>query len=1150
VQLLNGRLLFSPSDLVGYVACEHLTNLDLQAARGAVPRPSRTDPELEILRRRGLRHEREHLERLRTAGGVVEIPEPGSSLERIEHAAARTLHAMKEGAGVIYQAVLFDGQWLGYADFLYRVDRRSDLGAWSYEPADTKLKRSVIPGALLQLCAYGDLVTRLQGVPPDRIRIILGNGEERIFPLRDFAAYYRTVRHRFERAVEHGLGATYPHPIEHCSICRWMEDCQAKLRADDHLSLVANVRRDQIGKLEGAGIRTMKALADAGPTLAVARIGSAVLERLRRQARLQDRARGGGPPAYEFLDHAPERGLAALPPPSPGDLFFDIEADPWVAGGGLEYLFGILELEGSDPRFRPFWAHDRTEEKRAFEEVVDFFTERLTRDPGLHIYHYAPYEPTALKRLMGRHATREREVDRLLRGDVFVDLLRVVRQGLLISQDSYSLKKLEPLYMPSRTDAVLEAGESVVKYEEWIESGERRLLEEIRDYNETDCRSAWMLREWLEARREELETRYGVSLGRPEPSSPDPGAGQAAAEAETAVLVAGLCENLPEDAAERTREEQARWLLAQLLEWHRREARSEWWEYFERLKLSDEQLVEDRGAIGQLSPEGECGTILRSKIYRFRFDPQDNRILPGNDVVDPRSEAVVGKVYRIDNDVGILELKRASWQPAPSPRSVIPQRPYGTPEQRKALARLATWVLANDIAAPGPWKAGRDLLLGEPPRVSGAYAGAPLLGGSHAGADPDATEPLVEGATDPALRLADGYLPIQGPPGSGKTYTAARMVLASIGAGHVVGITAPSHKVITNLLNEVCRLAAGSGVQVRAIQKAKEDEACTSDGVERTESNGDVDAALAEQRVNVVAGTAWLFARQALEARLHTLFIDEAAQMSLANVIAVSGAARNLVLVGDPQQLAQPSKGMHPPGAEASALEHVLAGRATLPPEAGLFLPATRRLHPAICRFTSEIFYEGKLDSLPFCARQAVGGKDELSGSGLRFLPVEHAGDRTRSPEEAEAVATLAARLLGRTWTDRELRTRPLESRDVLVVAPFNAQVAELRRRLPPGVPVGTVDKFQGQEGVVSIYSMATSSGEDLPREMEFLYSPNRLNVATSRARALTILVCSPRLLEVRCRTPDQMRLVNALCRLVEMSSRITVATTAGVAAA
>jgi uncharacterized protein len=1148
VQLLNGRLFFSPSDLVGYVACEHLTNLDLKTARGAIPRPSRTDPELEILRRRGLRHEREHLERLRTAGRVVEIPDPGSSLDRIEDAAARTLQAMKEGADVIYQAVLFDGQWLGYADFLHRVDRRSDLGAWSYEPADTKLRRSVVPGALLQLCAYADLVTRLQGVPPDRIRIVLGSGEERIFPLRDFAAYYRTVRHRFERAVEHGLGATYPHPIEHCSVCRWMEDCQAKLRADDHLSLVANIRRDQIRKLEDAGIRTMNALAETGPTPVVTRIGSAVLERLRRQARLQDRARGGGPPAYEFLDHGSERGLAALPAPSPGDLFFDIEADPWVAGGGLEYLFGVLELDGFEPRFRPFWAHDHREEKRAFEEVVDFFTERLTRDPGLHIYHYAPYEPTALKRLMGRHATREREVDRLLRGDVFVDLFRVVRQGLLISQDSYSLKKLEPLYMAPRTDAVLEAGESVVKYEEWIKSGDPRLLDEIRDYNETDCRSTWMLREWLEARRQELEARVGVSLGRPVPPSPEPGERQAKAETETAALVAALCESLPEDAAARTRQQQARWLLAQLLEWHRREARSEWWEYFERLKLSDEELVEDRGAIGQLTPEGECGAIRKSKIYRFSFDPQDNRILPGDDVVDPRSEAVVGKVHRIDNDVGILELKRARWLSAPNPRSVIPQRPYQTPEQRKALARLATWVLGNGIAEPGPWRAGRDLLLGEPPRVSGSRPGAPLLEGSHTGAGPDGTERLVEDAMDLALRLDDSCLPIQGPPGSGKTYTAARMVLASIRAGHVVGITAPSHKVITNLLNEVCRL--GDAGEVRAIQKADDDEVCTADGVERAESNGDVEAALAEGRVHVVAGTAWLLAREELEGRLHTLFIDEAAQMSLANAIAVSGAARNLVLVGDPQQLAQPSKGIHPPGAGASALEHVLAGRATLPPEAGLFIPSTRRLHPAICRFTSEIFYEGKLESLPFCERQAVGGDDELSGSGLRFLPVEHAGNRTRSPEEAEAVATVVRRLLGRTWTDRELRTWPLEPRNVLVVAPFNAQVAELRRCLPRGVPIGTVDKFQGQEGVVAIYSMATSSGEDLPREMEFLYSGNRMNVATSRARALAILACSPRLLEVRCRTPEQMRLVNALCRLVEMSRGIAVAPAAGVAAA
>ncbi|MGE4068961.1 MAG: DEAD/DEAH box helicase, partial [Vicinamibacterales bacterium] len=271
------------------------------------------------------------------------------------------------------------------------------------------------------------------------------------------------------------------------------------------------------------------------------------------------------------------------------------------------------------------------------------------------------------------------------------------------------------------------------------------------------------------------------------------------------------------------------------------------------------------------------------------------------------------------------------------------------------------------------------------------------------------------------------------------------------------------------------------------------------------------------------------------------LFVDEAGQMSLANALAVSPAAGSLVLLGDPQQLEQPQKGSHPDGVDVSALQHVIGSEKTMSPKRGIFMDRTWRLAPRICDFTSELFYEGQLQPKPGLERQRLSGVGDLDGAGLWWLAVEHDGNRNWSAEEIDAVDRLVGQLLapGGTWVDEHENQRPLTAADLRIVAPFNAQVNRLAERLAGlGVPVGTVDKFQGQTCAVVIYSMATSRPEDAPRGMEFLYSLNRLNVATSRARCAAIVVASSRLLEPECRTPRQMQLANAMCRFREMANR------------
>jgi uncharacterized protein len=374
---------------------------------------------------------------------------------------------------------------------------------------------------------------------------------------------------------------------------------------------------------------------------------------------------------------------------------------------------------------------------------------------------------------------------------------------------------------------------------------------------------------------------------------------------------------------------------------------------------------------------------------------------------------------------------------------------------------------------------------------------------------------------------------VQGPPGSGKTWTGARMILALLREGRKVGIAAHTHSSISNLLDAVHDAATEAGVELPAsVQKiADADKGARSARVTHTNDNGEVLAALVDDEVQLAAGTAWLWARGDMEGSVDTLFVDEAGQQSLANVVSMSRAARNIVLLGDPQQLAQPSQGTHPDGAGASALEHLLGDEQTMPPELGLFLDQTWRMHPAVTQFVSAVAYEAKLHSAPGRERINVD-----SVAGLRYEPVRHAGNRVRSEEEAQRVAQLVQELIGKPWTNYKGETKKLKTDDLLVVAPYNAHVAEIKKYVPDGVPVGTVDKFQGREATVAIYSMASSSADDAPRGMSFLYDLHRMNVAISRAKALAILVCSPELLRVSCRTAEQMRLANALCRFVELA--------------
>ena len=961
--------------------------------------------------------------------------------------------------------------------------------------------------------------------------------------LAEFSAYFRSAKQRFVDACVTGITA-YPLPVAHCAVCIWRSRVRQRRIDDDHLTLVAGLRTDQAEALaDGAGITTVGQLA-AFDGDAVAGIGRQAFGRLRAQARLQVVAREHPdlPPPYELLEGGePGTGLTALPEPSPGDLFFDIEGDPFVGDAGLEYLLGVgwVEPDG-EFGFRSFWAHTADEEKAAFEQFMDFVA--VSRGPPTRISTSTTTRPTSKRRSAGSWGATGPASARSTTCSARV--CSSISTGWCDSRCGWappptrSRSSRPSTWRPGPRRSPTPAPRSTS-----TSGGSRQATTGSSRTSRSTTASTASRRCCCApgSRSGASSTRARSAHRRRAPQGPTRGPEtRPPARTRRPRCSAGCSGTTPGPPPASTVDLRGRHLLADLLDWYRREAKPEWWEYFRRVWDCDvDDLFEDTEAIAGLTYDGEARREKRSTIHRYRFDPdQEYKLAVGDTVLDPatvrRREETgeqipgPGTLVSIDPDRGVLELKRSTNSSAPHPADLIPRGPLPTDHQRAALRRVAASVIDHGLDADGPYRAVRDLLLRRPPRTTNP---------------PTHGDPLVREGVDGAdavvrlgLELDDGCLAVQGPPGSGKTRAAARLAVALIDAGKTVGITANSHAVITNLLDAVGREADEAGVRFHASQKSDGEHRSAHPSVTQQTGNDAMASDLANG-ADVLAGTAWMFAREEFDQTLDYLIVDEAGQFSLANVVAVGTAARNVVLLGDPMQLAQPSKGTHPDGAGVSALAHVLGDAETLPDDLGVFLDHTQRLHPEICAFISEAFYEGRLHSAEDLVRQRIDGSGTSAGSGLRWRPVEHADCRVSSSEEVDEVSSCYQQLLGRIFTERSGAVREIGPEDILVVAPYNAQVRLLRQALPADAQIGTVDKFQGRQASVVICSMTTSSIEEIPRGMEFLLSRNRLNVAVSRAQALAILVGSPKLLTIDCRTVNQLRMVNALCRFVELAS-------------
>ncbi|GAB3390960.1 TM0106 family RecB-like putative nuclease [Humibacter soli] len=1184
----DATVVLSPSDLTTASTCEFdfLRRLDGRLGWGPqVVRPA--DAMLERTSRLGDEHERRVLDRY-----VAQFGEGVARFERPEHpdaaqltaAAAATAEAFRSGAPVVYQGVFFDAfddapddsadqdatpiAFVGYADFIVREPDGS------YRVEDTKLARRAKVTALLQVAGYAGQLERIGIRPADEVLLLLGDGSESRHRLSDIVPVYRKRIERLHGIVREHLadGVMVRWGDERFAACGRCDTCAAEVEATRDVLLVAGVRVTQRPHLLAAGIRTIDDLAARDDGTEVEGIATATLDAQSEQARLQLSAVPGGPPPVRVYN-AP--ALAALPEPDPGDIFFDFEGDPLYTepgfeGGsssreqwGLDYLFGVLQTDGA---FLPFWAHTFAEEREALIAFLDDVSRRRSEHPGMHIYHYASYERTHLLQLAARHGVGEDAVDDLLRDNVLVDLYPIVRKALRVGSRSYSIKKLEPLYMGAqlRSGEVQDAGTSIEEYaaaRRLMLTGDiatgQRMLDAIAHYNEYDCLSTLRLRDYLLGHAREA----GVPIGLPAPE-------RHVQELEPSTLRDDLLALAGEPAAphewgpdatrphgadlaqSRGADQTAAAFAAATLDYHRREQKSFWWGHFARLAEPVEAWANTRdvlivdGGVVERDWYQEPGQKVDRRLVRLhgqfgpgstfkaRAEPYAVYEYPGpfpayGGEPGARSARSVTAVEVGDDWVLIEERLPAGTDPYDVlPSALTPGPPPRAGAQDQAIRSWAQSIV--DAQPEWPRDPVTDLLRRVPPRLNGAPVADRAEGA--------AADSLVRVVTDAVGGLDNSYLAVQGPPGTGKTYLGAHVIAALVRDRHCkIGVVAQSHAVVENLLAEVVTTAQLDADLVGKVpQSGSEPDASTPFTV--LEKDGHLDFALDHLETGfVIGGTAWDFSNPArVPARsLDLLVIDEAGQFSLASTSAAAVAARNLLLLGDPQQLPQVSQGLHPEPVDQSALGWISAGHDVLPGELGFFLPQTRRMHPALAEPVSRLSYEDRLRAHPHAEARHLEGIEP----GLHPLPVVHDGDSTSSHVEAERVVSLVADLVGRRWRSED-GERMLADDDIIVVTPYNAQLSRVHDALMAagydGVRVGTVDKFQGKEAVVAIVSLAASSALDAPRGMGFLIMKNRLNVAISRAEWAAFLIYSPQLTEYLPHRPEGVAELSAFITLVE----------------
>ncbi len=1160
---------YSPSDLVLFersAFASWMARLEIDKPEQLIGIKKDQDAMMGLLAGKGLQHEAHYLEKLKTDLGAenVCVITTDKKLRAID-----TLDAMRDGYQVIFQAYLERDNFAGSADFLIRKEGKSSLGNYYYEAWDTKLSQSTKTYFIIQLCCYSWMLEALQGKVPEHAVVVLGNKKEETYALSAYYYYFLNLKAQFLKAQDAFQNDWSMMPdLALCSDYGvWSTFAKDALKKSDSLALIANIRASQIKKIQEIGITTLSELASTEHT-SIKGISTETLNKLKAQAAIQLASRDRDKPLFNIINKNDGKGLSGLPPKSPLDIYFDIEGHPVIVGG-LEYLWGVSfedsnATQGKDYAFKDWWAHNQAQEKLAFEGFIDWCYERWKQDPTLHIYHYATYEITAINKMVSRYQTRKDQVAELYANHVFIDLYKVVKSGLLVGEPKYSIKNIEHLYRKDRETLVANGGDSIVFYENWYSNGGLEnwieqdngykswaanpdqfdwqpweTLKEIRSYNIDDCESTLELVEWLRKQQQEhaisyteIETIPKDELEKTDKQIENEQKRQALIKRQQALI------DQFEAQAELKADSQAI-LLVSLLHFYDRERKPKLFTYFQRAEKTDEELFDDDTVVFDLSLKSQQEIDGKINCVALFTNDQPLRTDKLNTATIKDTTAKVSKIEITELNAHYSEI---SFVINPDQQDALQQLPltlFGDD------ARINTDALENRLCdiTEAYFQARQLPKLLETianhanPRFNNLIPPLPISRHQY----PDNDEYLS--AIISAVKAMDETcLCIQGPPGAGKTYTAEKVITQLIKDGCRVGIMSNSHAAIMNLLKPVAEaspdipMAKVGGFDTQALFIEK----FPSDAYPKLVYRGSMSFTNKQpyESLQVLGATVYALAKEiAYEQPLDYLFVDEASQVALANLLVVSGAAKNIILMGDQMQLEQPIQGSHPGHSGSSALEYMLMGHAVIPDDKGIFLERTYRMHPAVCEPLSEIVYEGRLQADADNSKQAITIPNPnliTQAYGILSVTAHHEeNSQNQSIEEVIIIQQLIDELKTGTFTNKNGKESPITDNDILVIAPYNMQVNLLKEKLKGNPKIGTIDKFQGQEATVVIISMAVSSIEESPRGLDFVFDINRLNVAASRAQALAIIVSNEGLEQCKVNSLEQMAKVGLFCRLM-----------------
>lgn len=1121
------------------------------------------DEMMGLLAQKGNAHEEHFLQQL-----IAEYSADNVAVIKADRrtAAKETQEAMQAGYAVIFQAYLQRDNFAGYADFLVRREGQSELGDYYYEAWDTKLSKSTKPYFVIQLCCYSWMLEEAQGRLPEEIAVVLGDNTKERFRIAAYYSYFKNIKQQFLTAQQSFTGDadSMPDPALASDHGAWGSYAKHLMETSDSLALVATIRKTQIKLLRTEGVDSLTQLANSELSH-VKGISPETFEKIKAQAAIQLKSRGQDKPAFKVIENDHGKGLSALPLASELDMFFDIEGHPLLEGG-LEYLWGVSYHDssavlGKNYAFKDWWGHDEQQEKRAFEDFIDWTYQRWQQDPSMHVYHYASYEITAIRKLSTRNQTRLSEVAEMLTAGVFIDLYKVVKNGLLIGEPRYSIKNVEHLYRDKRTTDVANGGESIVFYENWRESGgveswaendngykswlanpdhfdwtAWQALKDIRDYNIDDCESTLELVDWL--RKQQLASGVIYSPVEEIKSDSEKTERQISNQEKREALKERQQELIERfENNQQLKDDPSAELLVSLLHFYDRERKPQIWSYFERLEKTDEQLFDDDTVLFDITlketnfDEGKLHCTARyNKDQPVRTDKISSATIQG-------SEAKASKIKFEDISAHQGEVSF----------TINADEELALQQSQLSLfadeSRINTETLENRLCdiTEAYFETGQlngvinTLIKQANPRFLTPTSPLPVTRQRY----PNDTEYMAAMVTT-INALDSSCLCIQGPPGAGKTYTAKHVIAALVKAGKRVGIMSNSHAAIMNLIKSLPELLPNAKLaKVGGYGPIKEfKELYTAEQYPNLDYRTSMDFTKKApyETYDVIGATVYGFAKDiAYETPIDYLFVDEASQVALANLVAVTGATKNIILMGDQMQLEQPIQGSHPGQAGSSALEFMLKGHAVIPEEQGVFLERTYRMHPNVCQPLSEIVYEGKLKTDADNANQSINidaPKLITQASGILPIKVNHEGNAQSSDEEVVVVQQLIDELITGTYTNKDGEINPITEDDILVVAPYNMQVNLLKEKLSDNLKIGTIDKFQGQEAPVVIISMAVSDVEESSRGLDFVFDINRLNVAVSRAKALAIIVANDGLEQCKVSGLGQMEKVGFFVKI------------------